>query len=446
MKKYKIQFVLLIMLLATACSSDFLEPTLSTAKDVKGSITSVSDLNSLLVGALDVMNGSTYYGRDFVVYNEVRSDNAYSNGNSGRYVGPAQFFLIPTDAYPTSTWNTMYQVTAPLNIIINTDLEDAGDGAVNYIKGQAFTLRALVLMDLTRLYGQQASGGTLGVPIALEFNNGNIYPERATLAACWAQIGTDLENAVALMSPELNDASVNKVNSWTPRALQSRYYLYTKEWAKAKDAAKAVIDGGNFSLASPWSANNSTDAIFELAYTPADNLGNTSLQFIYQATIYGDVPVTQDLVNQYDANDVRKNLFYTDTEGEKRTKKYPSSDYLDAVRVIRYAEVLLNYAEALTQLSDANALAALNEIPKHRGANLYGSATIDNVLSERRKELAMEGHRFYDLMRYEKDIVKVDPQQSFPDEGIPFGDYRLTFPIPAQELLSNPKCVQNSGY
>jgi starch-binding outer membrane protein, SusD/RagB family len=446
MKKYKIQFVLLIMLLATACSSDFLEPTLSTAKDVKGSVASAGDLNSLLVGALDVLNGTTYYGRDFVVYNEVRSDNAYSNGNSGRYVGPAQFFLNPTDGYPTSTWNTMYQVIAPLNIIINTNLEDAGDGAVNYIKGQAHTIRALVLMDLTRLYGQHASGGTLGVPIVLEFNDGNIYPERATLAECWAQVGADLEKAVALMNPTLNDGSVNKVNSWTPKALQSRYYLYTKEWAKAKDAAKAVIDGGNFSLASPWSANNSTDAIFELAYTPSDNLGITSLQFIYQATVYGDVPVTQDLVNQYDANDQRKDLFYTDTEGETRTKKYPSSDYLDAVRIIRYAEVLLNYAEALTQLSDTNALTALNVIPNQRGANLYGSATVDNILSERRKELAMEGHRFYDLMRYERDIVKVDPNQSFPDEGIPFGDYRLTFPIPAQELLSNPKCVQNTGY
>lgn len=434
------------MLLASACSSDFLEPTLSTAKDVNGSVNTAADLNALLVGALDLINNTTYYGRDFVVYNEVRSDNAYTNANSGRYVGPAQFFLNATDAYPTATWNTMYASLAPLNIIINAGVTDSGDGKVNYIKGQAHTLRALVLMDLTRLYGQQASGGALGVPIVLNFNDGNIYPERASLDACWAQVGADLQEAVSLMNQSLDENSPYKVTSWTPRALQSRFYLYTHEWAKARDAAKAVIDGGHFSLAQPWSANGSSDAIFELAYTPADNLGNTSLQFIYQPTVYGDVAVTQNLVDSYDNSDQRKALFFNDTNGETRMGKYVRTDYLDAIRVIRYAEVLLNYAEALTQLGDANALTALNVVPTQRGANVYASATIDNVLLERRRELALEGHRFYDLMRYEHDIVKVDARQTFEDEGINFGDSRLAFPIPAQELLANPKCVQNPGY
>lgn len=443
---FKISSIIFLLTLAS-CSENFLEPTLSTSKDVSTSVNTVEDLQGLLIGALDEMNGATYYGRDFVVFAEVRSDNAYSNGNSGRFVGPGQFFLNPTDAYPSDTWTTMYQAIANLNIIINATLEDEGDGQVAYVKGQAHALRGLVYMDLLRLYGQQNEGGTLGVPLITTFNDGNIFPERATIAETWQQITTDLEQAVALMDPDLDDEDNALPGYYTALALQSRAYLYTEEWAKARDAAKAVIDGGNYDLgANSWTANGSSDNIFELAYLPSDNLGNTSLFFIYQNTVYGDISVTQDLFDIYDANDVRATLFNGGGANELRTSKYDDAGYLDNIRVIRYAEVLLNYAEALTQLGDPNALAALNVVPAERGADLYADATIDNVLLERRKELAMEGHRFFDLMRYERGIVKVDPGQTFPNEGIPFGDGKLTFPIPEVERNANPNIVQNKEY
>ncbi len=437
----------LVMVLSFGACSDFLDPTLSTDKNVDGSVNSIGDLNALITGAYDQMNESDYYGRDFVVFGEVRTDNAYSNGNSGRFVGPGQFFLNSTDAYPRDTWTRMYAVISSLNIVIGAGIPDSGAGEIDYAKGQAYALRALVYMDLVRLYGQQATGGNLGVPIITTFNDGNIYPERATLAENWAQIGSDLSQAVALMDPALDGTTKTKVSSWLPLALQSRYYLYTKEWAKARDAAKLVIDGGEFDLTdNAWSGNESDDSIFELAFTSADNLGNTSIYFIYQNTVYGDISVTQDLFDSYDAGDVRTTLFNGGGADELRTSKYNGVNYQDATRVIRYGEVLLNYAEALTQLNDAGALAALNVIPTKRNATLYGSATVDNVLLERRKELAMEGHRYFDLMRYELDIVKVDPGQTFPDVGIPFGDSRLTFPIPEVEITANPSMVQNDDY
>jgi starch-binding outer membrane protein, SusD/RagB family len=438
---------MLMCIIFSGCGEQFLEPTLSTSKDVNTSVKTYEDLRGLLIGALDRMNGSTYYGRDYVIYGEVRSDNAFSTGNSGRFVTTGQFFQVSTDGYASDTWTTMYQTIANLNIIINSTIPDAGDGAVDYVKGQAYMLRGLVYMDLVRLYGQQQSPGDLGVPIITKFNDGNIYPNRATLTETWAQVTSDLEMAETLMDPALDGDTNTEPTYWAALALQSRAYLYTKEWAKARDAAKAVIDGGQYALtANSWSPNGSSDNMFTLGYLATDHLGNSSLYFILQATVYGDIVATQNLYNAYDVSDVRRTLFTGVGTNKVRTSKYNASSYLDAVRVIRYAEVLLNYAEALTQLSDAGALAALNVIPVQRGATPYASATVDNVLAERRKELAFEGQRFFDLMRYEKNIVRVDPGQTFGDAGLPFGDYRLSFPIPQVETDANPNAEQNDGY
>jgi starch-binding outer membrane protein, SusD/RagB family len=85
-------------------------------------------------------------------------------------------------------------------------------------------------------------------------------------------------------------------------------------------------------------------------------------------------------------------------------------------------------------------------IPSRRGASLYEEATVENVLAERRKELALEGHRFFDLVRNEKDILKVDSRQTFIGDKIPYGSTLLPFPIPQSEVNANPNIEQNDGY
>ena len=445
-------YIFLGITLLTACSKDFLEPEVTTSKDVETNVKTAEDLDGIILGAYDRMNAATYLGRDYIVYAEVRSDNAFSNGNSGRFVGPGQFFLNATDAYPSDTWLQIYRVIANANIVINTEVEDNDSEEVQHLKGEAYAIRALGHMDLLRLYGEQYSAGTLGVPYITVYNDGDLYPSRLTIQEVWDKIGQDLEEAEARMSSAYDNDSPTRITTLGVAALQSRYYLYTKDYAAVISAAERVVASGEYSLAdvdnytSIWSGSGGSTSVFELAFTSTDNLSNDAIYNIYQGASYGDIEVTTDLYNAYEDTDVRKALYtYNAGTGKIRmTGKYPN---LTAnIRVIRYAEVVLNYAEALAHTGANNALEVLNMIPAKRGASLYTGATVENVLIERRKELAMEGHRFFDLVRNEKDIVKVDSRQTFSRERIPYGSTLLPFPIPQSEVNANPNIEQNDDY
>ena len=448
---HSILFALLI-LSAGACSEDFLEPEVTTAKDVATSVNTAEDLESIIYGAYDRMNARNYYGKDYIIFAEVRSDNAYSNANSSQYVGPGQFFLTPTDYYPENTWRQIYAVIANANIVINTEVADNEGAEVQHLKGQAYAVRALAYMDLLGIYGQQYAGDTLGVPLILEFSPDNPFPERASAQAVWNQIGQDFQTAADIMDPALDGVSPTVLSSGAVYALQSRYYLYVKEYAQAAAVAKKVIDSGKFSLTdvgnyvSSWAIDGGRNVLFELAFTDTDNLSFNSLYFMYQDTYYGDVLVTDDLYNLYEDTDVRKALYGVNGDTIRMVGKYPSASTTDNIKIIRYAEVVLNYAEALARTGSPEALAVLNRIPASRGAALYTEATLDNVLLERRKELAMEGHRFFDLMRTGQGIPYVDPRQTFKKEGIPYGDPVLAFPIPQSEIAANPSVEQNESY
>lgn len=91
MKKYINTLFLsaLIVGFMTSCNKDVLDPTLAQDKVVEGSITTAEDVEGVLYGAYNRLTTSAYYGRDLIIFNEIRSDNAFSNGNSGRFLTPS---------------------------------------------------------------------------------------------------------------------------------------------------------------------------------------------------------------------------------------------------------------------------------------------------------------------------------------------------------------------
>lgn len=131
--------------------------------------------------------------------------------------------------------------------------------------------------------------------------------------------------------------------------------------------------------------------------------------------------------------------------------KYPhnTGDFTsqDNIKVFRYEELILNYAEALVDTDNAKARDLLNEIAGERGAKLYtGNVDIDDVLAERRKELLFEGFRFYDLVRHQKTIRQLEEKVQNPHGEIEPGSYRLAMPIPDEEINSNRETKQNPNY
>ena len=128
--------------------------------------------------------------------------------------------------------------------------------------------------------------------------------------------------------------------------------------------------------------------------------------------------------------------------------KYPdTATGTDNIPLIRYEEVVLNYAEALFELNNANpmALTNLNLITSNRGASAYAAATKDNILLERRKELMFEGFRFDDMMRTGKDVEVLGSNQNVI-ETLTYPNDKFVYPIDIAEMDANSNMVQNAGY
>lgn len=459
-KLLKLTFILgLSMILFNSCTTKSLEPTLAQEKAVEGSINSVGNLYSLIKGAHSILTTSGYYGQAMIITNEVRSDNCFSNGNSGRYSTQAEFEYNDNTGY---VWNDAYQLISDLNIIINTDLNSL-EGDLDYgrhIQGQAIALRALAHFDLLRSYGQQhASGGDLGVPIVTTFKGDDLFPSRNTITEVKNAIYADLETAYGMM--DLAYDSKILISKYAAKALESRVAIYFGDWIRARDAAKLVIDSGLYSIASAesfvsnWTSKEASNSIFELQYSSSDNAGINGLAYIYRfpgdsPSGYGDVEVVSNVIDLFEDGDVRKDILgYQDGGTRLRNMgKYPDTvTYADNVPLIRIEEIILNYAEALYEINNTDlvALTQLNSIPSNRGASVYTVVTKDNILNERRKELMFEGFRFDDLMRTGKNIKVLGSNQNLL-RTLTYPNDLFAYPIPNDETNANSNMVQNNGY
>ena len=451
--KYKI-FALLFAMTIGACTTEDLDPSTEQNKPVEGGITSVTNVYGLLKGAYSGMTGSGYYGRDYIINNEVRTDNAFSNGNSGRFTTEASF------SYNANTgffWDDAYRVIASANIIISQD-ETGLTGDLDYLthmKGEAYAIRALVHFDLLKQYGQMHTGGTLGVPYVTEFKGEDLFPARNTIDEDMAMIFADLDTAFSLMDENFYDSSKEFMSKYTAKAIESRVATYFSMWSRAISASEAVINSGDYSIipasnfVSSFSSDSSANSIFELAFNSTDNQGINGLAYIYRTTSggsYGDVQVIDNVIDLYEDGDVRADILGYEGDMLRNIGKYPDNQGYDNVGVLRYEEVILNYAEALFETGNtAAAIVQINTITSNRNASPYTTLTKDDLLLERRKEFIFEGMRYDDLLRTGMDITKFSTQQNFTST-IPYGDHRLAWPIPQAEVDANSNITQNDGY
>ncbi len=465
MKQNIFKFILagLLALSISSCLTDDLEPTLTEEKDAGESIKSVDNLYAVLKGCYSTMTSSEYYGRDIIINGEVRSDNCYSNGNSGRFSTQAAMVYNQNTGF---CWGVCYRAIHNANLIINTDLTtlEGNEEVGKDYQAQALAIRALAHYDLLRVYGQQHAGGNLGIPYKTVFTTSSspeeqLFPKRNTVEEVKEMIFKDLSDAFSMISDSRRKLFISKA---AVKAIEARVATYFGMYAKARAAAKFVIDSEQYKIIpasdfiKSWTGDKNVNSIFELAYSPTDNESINGLAYIYRFSKpggggYGDVSVLPNLKDIYEDSDIRKGVIGNETDAGDAVilanmKKYPNMNGYDNVPVIRYEEIILIYAEALLETGDpATALTYLNMLPEHRGATNYTEATMDNILQERRKELAFEGFRFDDLVRTGKAIPKVSELQNIA-ATVPYGDYRLAWPIPKSEMDANSNMVQNKEY
>ena len=449
----KILSITALSVVIASCSSDSLEPSLVQSRDFTlNPPSTVQDLNLLANGMYKRMVAVPYYGRDLIIYNEVRTDNAYSNNASGRFLNVGTGTLTAAAAYPTDTWTQIYRVIANANLIINSSITGA---AADDLKAQALVARALAHFDLLKLFGQHhvtGQGGleALGVPYVKTYRDLNqLAPARNKVSEVKQFIYADLDAALPLFGSALDYTKINKQSAY---AIKSRVGIYFGDWSIAKDAAATALGLGTATIVpqsgfvSSFAADGKqANSVFELVQLSNDNNGINGLYQIYGATNYGDVVIndTQNFQAIYETADVRKSAFMIGTIAgyQRNIGKY--TKLATNTKVIRYEEIVLNYAEALLETGDAaGALTHINRITAQRGATAYTTATKANVLLERRKELAFEGFRFDDRVRNGLGT----PTSPKATTAFAYGDYRMAFPIPQSEINGNAAMKQNYNY
>jgi len=416
------------------------------------------------------------YGRDLIAIPELLADNTDHTNNPTELYG--QFRNQP--GAHMNIWGSSYSAINEINNILDVlSTPPAGVSAefAETIAGQAHFLRALYYHNLSRIYGYDPKASVD------EINYGSVplmtdpvlgadqvtYPERATVDAIYELIYNDLEAASQLLQGKTVNASNPEyyASAEAALALFSRVALYNEDYERViTTATNALSTTGDKFMAhaayiAGWRQMKLPESIFEIVFHVGDheNPVNTSLRATFTSRISlsstsfsnrGNVVVAPALYSLYTNDDVRRQLFINGVgRNANRTEitKFLSRSGTnhDNTPVIRVSEVILNRAEAYAH-DDQEELARqdLNRIRERAGLDpvddgLTGQALLDEILLQRRLELAFEGHRFFDLKRQGLDIIK-------PIGNVRFEESRILPPLPIQETLLNTNLKQNFGY
>ncbi|KJD34976.1 hypothetical protein PW52_12815 [Tamlana sedimentorum] len=465
MKKYNKIIVLIIIGICFSCSESFLEITPEFAVSDVDAITNVEDIETSITGVYDVLQGTNFYGRDVFLVADALADDLKQNEQANRYIDFAAHVQTVADDNANAMWTRMYYTNNALNNVINSDVTatTANQDEKDHLIGEAYALRGLVYFNLVNFFAQHykftSDASHLGVPLILTFDP-TYEPERSTVAEVYEQIISDMTTAISLMDTTSRTGNSSTLSPTAVKALLSRVYLYMEDWENAEAMATDVINSSSYALVSNdnylnlWTVDNSSESIFEISNTDVDNSG--LIAGIYVIDGFGDYLPSNDVVSLYDTNDARMQVFLEDTflvgdYAPFRINKYPDVLGTDNTKIIRLAEVYLNRAEARAQIG-TNITGAQDDLDMVRQRGLptapdvtaTGTDLIDEILLERRLELAFEGQRLWDLMRYKQDIVRTQCTASIC--YIPYGDDTNILPIPQDETDVNPNITQNPGW
>lgn len=455
-------------MLLGSCKDDFLDQQPYSSVPVGTAITNAEELQAAVNGMYASLRSFEALGRNIPILGDLKADNIWiSTQNRGSYLTQNAYTMPATAAEATEMWRTLYTSILRANTVINAELvatSPANQTTINQLKGEAYAIRALCHFELVKQFAQPytVDPNALGVPVVTVFDQ-NANPARNTVGEVYTQVVADLNEAFNLMTANKNSSYMTK---YAAKALQARAYLFMGDYAKSREAALEVVNSGGFSLVSAsgyvgyWSnpspASNKVETIFEISNDGVNNQGTNSLAYFYDQQGYGDMLATNELYNLYEEDDVRKDVIIVGERGNDKpayiVNKYTNTTNAankDEVKIIRYAEVLLTLAESYARTgSEDLALETLNKVATTRGASAYessGTQLIEDILTERRKELAFEGHRYWDFMRLNRVINRTD-QHPAGARVIELNNHRRIQPIPQGELDANPNMKPNPGY
>jgi tetratricopeptide (TPR) repeat protein len=496
-------------LLSASCTEDFLDQKPTSSITELTYYRSVDELETGLVACFATISWNNSEIQHWA-FGDIGSDDAdcgsiYTDQPDLYNVSYSRQNASNTIVY--GNWWTYYSIIARCNQVIDKSAGTKGDAAeIEKIVDQARFLRALSFYHLVTGFGD--------VPLVNRFlNPDELNLERAPAADIWAQIESDLKEATNLPTvSEWNESG--RVTSGAVYSLLGKVYLTQKKYAQANSAFNKVLQSNEYKLVPDfgfifrYEGENCAESIFEIQYktniSGGANLGTWSAPFRMprdnEAGGWGFDCPTADLLKEFEPGDPR--IIYTfmfpgdvfpmgtgtytvlnewsPTGYNSRKAWLPWSERENLgwwewdinYRYMRYAEVLLLYAESLNEVNKPDSARMLVNMVRNRARDtpstdpqriscayslshpteLLPDVTTSNqsdlrqaIWHEQRVELAIEGHRRNILLRTGRFKERMEAAKAY--EGVIVEPYELLLPIPQQEIeLSNGDLTQNPGY
>ena len=477
MKQIKFLTLLILTIVISSCEDTFLSPDLVSAENGASYYANDQEIETAIINIYDGIQGVnqldvTTSGLNYGVQNEyyiteMRSDNTRTKSSEGEAAQFESFTVESTNGIVLNYYSSFYNVIFRANTALE-NLGAASDAAKPKFEAEAKFLRAYSYFNLVRLFGDVPLVDKVIIPSEKE-----IAYTRVATSIIYDFIISDLQTAI----DGLDDSFKDRASKAAAQTLLAKVYLTTGNYGGAKTLLEDVMSPTRgFSL-----QNNFVDVfynelnsevIFAIGYESSDqyNSQNFSAEWLNAVGRTSGVNyVTNEAIAALDAmggnramysyrvdpaqptqNQVVKYLPNGDDDlGIPVTSPDPTSAGNDWI-VLRYADVLLMYVEAVMSGADATldagAIAAFQEVRNRAGlTDAVTSITKQELLDERRVELAFENHRLFDLIRFgEAETVLA----SFAaDNGYTFSPTDLLLPIPQAEIgLSNGLLSQNPGY
>lgn len=453
-----------------ACNKQYLEPIPQTVISDASAFETPDRILQQVFGVYSQLKNGNFLGGRTIVYNDVRGEDWVNvTGNVVTAVNVWNFTLISTDNQVENQWAVGYSTINRANVLIagidaNPTVLPAS--LANRYKAEARFCRALANFYLVNAYGRRPfnadNGASLGIPLRLtaSTSNAGASQPRATVAQVYNAILDDLnfaETNLPLSYMGSSDSNVVRAHRNSAIAFKTRVLMHMNRWADVITEANKLVPATapfqtssgvthrlNPAFLTTFRTYTTPESIFSLPMTVLNAPGTQNGLGTYHNAEFALNPNGILADAGWGAADARRALV-SGTVQPIRYTKY-NSDNDNYVAIIRYAEVMLNLAEALARQAtgvDARALALLNAIRQRSDASVTLAPTtrdelIAAILNERRIEFLGEGLRTQDIQR--QNIA-------FPAKGS-VGAVQPTavayvWPIPASELLYNTAMVPN---
>ncbi len=476
--------VLLVVLIFTSCNKELLDPIPKTAISDLTAFETRDRIIGQVYGMYSSFKDGQYLGGRYLVYNDIRSDdylNLGQNGVTGLFTWNHNLAASTNEVQ--NLWEAVYRAINRVNLFLD-GLEVNKDKIINGklltqaefdgFKGEALALRGLAYFHLSQLYARPFKQNQAGFGMILrlkpEKSGSDNSLARSTVAQTYTQILLDLNTAETLL-PAVSGANtaltVTRFQKSSVAAIKSRVYLHMENWDKVIEEGNKLVSanapfvatsGITYSLEPTFATIFATpyitkESILSMPMTAAELPGtqNGVAHYFSAATVgNNEYPINQASVvwssTAFPATDARKVLTNTVTVGGTPRlflRKYLSFPHTDFVPVIRYAEVILNLAEAEARKNGVNAraVALLNAVflrSNPNGTALTAAsfanveAFVTRVLLERNLEFLGEGIRNMDTMR------RLLPHAAKPGVGeVAITSIAYVWPIPQTEINTN---------